>query len=209
MTRCDFELGGDHEVLGIAVPASLTSAMLADVEPGFPGHFRGLHESAWRDNGVRDLALTIWRASKGDAQAPDIDPDEALMRLTMRLLHLSGQPLSKRRCNDRLAPHVARRLMEFIEANIDDDLSVFRLATVACLSPYHFARAFRHDFGDTPHAYVQRRRLARACDLIRHGRFGLAEIALAVGYSSQSRMNEVFARELGTTPGSYRRQMRL
>jgi AraC family transcriptional regulator len=205
-TMSNYELDGDHELIVLSIPLSSTSALLRELDPRFSGHFGPLHSMLWRDNAIRDLALTIWRAGKGDAHAPDLDPDAALMKLAMMLMKRANTRFTPKELSDSLAPHARRRVVEFIEDNIDEELALFRLAEIAGLSPFHFARAFRADMGDTPHQYVTRRRLRRAEDMIKGTRLPLAEVALAAGFTSQSRTNDAFTRDIGTTPGKMRRE---
>ena len=91
-----------------------------------------------------------------------------------------------------------------MEAHLADAIGLEDLAGVACLSPWHFHRAFRDMTGDTPHRYVQRRRIERAKALIAAG-LPLAQIAHGCGFASQSHFGEVFKAHTGTTPGQWRR----
>lgn len=207
-TTCDYDVDGDHEVLALSLPKDCASALLQEVDTVFANHFGQLHAHLWRDNAIRDLMLTIWRASKGDRHAPDLDPDEALIQLSLMLLKRSNEKFTPKDFAYRLSPAVRRRVTEFVDDHIDETLPLFRLAEVAGLSPYHFARAFRADIGDTPAQYVRRRRLAKAQDLIRDTDLPFTEIAMAAGFSSQSRLNDAFAREIGGTPTQMRRELR-
>jgi AraC family transcriptional regulator len=190
----------------LALPATESLAALRDLNPAFSGHFGQLHSVLWRDNAIRDYALHVWRAAKGDRHAPDLDPDAALMKLALMLMKRADEKFTPKDLAYHLAPRARRDVTDFVEAHIEEDLPLFRLAQVAGLSPFHFARAFRLDMGDTPHQYVTRRRIAKARDMIRHTPLGLAEIALAAGFGSQSRMTTTFAREEGVTPGRLRRE---
>jgi AraC family transcriptional regulator len=160
----------------------------------------------WRDNRVRDYVLRLWRAAKGDAKAPQVDPEEAGATLARMLLDRAAIAPDRGDIDFALAPHVRRKVFGYIEQNLDGDCSIMALAEIAGLSPYHFARAFRTDTGDTPHRYVERRRLLRARDLVLYSSEGLAEIARATGYSSQSRLTEAFVRNFGSSPGKTRRE---
>jgi AraC family transcriptional regulator len=82
------------------------------------------------------------------------------------------------------------------------------LAGVAGMSVYHFTRVFRMTTGETPHAFTLRLRIERAEHQLRHGELGLAEIALATGFASQSHFTAQFKRARGVTPGAFRRQYR-
>ncbi len=97
-----------------------------------------------------------------------------------------------------------RRVKDFIESHLDGVLSIEALANVACLSPFHFARAFRAATGTTPHGYLTRRRIEKAKALIAEGPIPLAEIACLCGFSSQAYFTTWFKRAVGTTPGAYR-----
>ncbi len=78
------------------------------------------------------------------------------------------------------------------------------LAAAVGLSLHHFARSFRRTRGQTPQAYVQSRRVARARDLLGGTDRPLSDIATACGFTSQSHFTTVFRRVEGTTPGRWR-----
>jgi AraC family transcriptional regulator len=97
-----------------------------------------------------------------------------------------------------------KRVRDYIEAHLDDRLTLTDLAGVACLSPYHFSRSFKQAVGVGPQRYVMRRRLKRAKVLMRRTNETLAEIAQRVGFADQSHLTSTFRREMGVTPGRYR-----
>jgi AraC family transcriptional regulator len=97
-----------------------------------------------------------------------------------------------------------QRVRDYIEAHLDDRLTLADLAGVACLSPYHFSRSFKQAVGVGPQRYVMERRIARAKVLMRRTRQPLASIALEVGFADQSHLTAIFRREIGVTPGRFR-----
>jgi len=103
-----------------------------------------------------------------------------------------------------LDPRRLRRIADFIDAHLSEDLSVETLANEACLSPFHFARAFKAATGTAPHRYLTDRRIEHAKALIAEGRLPLVEIADVCGFSSQAHLTRWFKRIVGTTPGAYR-----
>lgn len=96
------------------------------------------------------------------------------------------------------------RVLEAVESGLEEDLSVAHLASVACLSQFHFARAFKTSMGMSPHQYVSARRLHRAKDLVAGGATPLSQIALSLGFSSQANFNRAFKAATGVTPMAYK-----
>jgi AraC family transcriptional regulator len=87
-----------------------------------------------------------------------------------------------------------RRVLERIEASRGADLSLAELAQAACLSEFHFVRMFKASFGLSPHAWVMRRRLAHARELLADGRFSLQQVAAQAGYAHLSHLNAALRR---------------
>ncbi|MFI0394708.1 helix-turn-helix domain-containing protein [Paracoccus jiaweipingae] len=106
-----------------------------------------------------------------------------------------------------LGPGRARRIRDFIEAHLDDSLTLDVLAQQAGLSPWHFQRMFRVSFGLPPHGWVERRRIARAETLLRAGT-PVAQVASACGFCHQSHLTRAFARARGITPARFARLCR-
>jgi AraC family transcriptional regulator len=97
-----------------------------------------------------------------------------------------------------------QRVRDYIEAHLDDRLSLADLAGVACLSPYHFSRSFKQATGVGPQRYVMERRIERAKILMQRTCEPLASIAVEAGFADQSHLNQVFRRATGMTPGRFR-----
>jgi len=96
-----------------------------------------------------------------------------------------------------------RRVLTYVEEHLAEDITVADLASVACLSIFHFTRAFAATIGMPPHRYVSRRRLENAKKMIATGH-ALGEIALNSRFSSQSSFTRAFRRATGMTPAEYR-----
>ena len=103
-----------------------------------------------------------------------------------------------------LGPARERRVREYIEADLEHDLSIQALAEVVGLSPQHFAVLFRESTGFTPHQYVNHRRIACAQELLKIENLTLVEISLQCGFSSQSQFITTFRKLAGMTPGRFR-----
>ena len=98
------------------------------------------------------------------------------------------------------------RVLDYIQANLEGDLTLDRMASIACLSRFHFARAFRQAVGESPHRYVSTNRLDRAKLLLLQGDRSLDDIALALSFSSQANFTRAFTKATGQAPGGYRRE---
>lgn len=83
-------------------------------------------------------------------------------------------------------------------------LDVPALARVAHVSVAHFSRQFRSTFGETPHAYLQRRRVERAMELLRETRRPVTEICFDVGFNSLGTFSRTFRAVVGEPPSRYR-----
>ena len=105
----------------------------------------------------------------------------------------------------RLAPWQVTRVVRFVDAHLEERMAVATLAALVRLSSGHFARAFRATVGESPHAYVIRRRIARAEEQILLTRKPLAQIALDCGFGDQAHMTRLFRRVVGMSPGAWRR----
>jgi len=106
-----------------------------------------------------------------------------------------------------LAPRQVRRVLEYIDAHLTDELGLVELAAIAGLSPHHFVEAFKISIGKPPHRFVTEKRVQRALELLRVDDRSIAEIAHVVGFSSQSHLTMNFRRVTGLTPGRFRRSL--
>jgi AraC family transcriptional regulator len=94
----------------------------------------------------------------------------------------------------------------FIDKNLHGTIHTKDLSAVARRSAAHFARSFKLSVGQSPHAYVMRRRLEKACHLMMTSSESLSQIALSVGFSDQSHLCKRFKQALGQSPSSWRRE---
>jgi AraC family transcriptional regulator len=97
-----------------------------------------------------------------------------------------------------------RRVHEYVDAHLADDIRLQDLADLAHVSPGHFLRAFRAASDITPYQYVQEQRLQKARSML--GRTGgpISRVASACGFKTSSRLSATFHRRFGITPSTYR-----
>ena len=96
------------------------------------------------------------------------------------------------------------RARDAIDRTYAAPLDIRRLARVAHVSEAHFIRTFRATFGETPHRYLQRRRVERAMFLLRESDRSVTQICLDVGFNSLGTFSRTFREIVGESPTSYR-----
>lgn len=104
-----------------------------------------------------------------------------------------------------LAPWQTRRVLDYMRAHLADDIGLADLAAQAGLSTFHFVRTFRHTMGAPPHRYLAHLRVERARHLLETTDMPVTEVAAAVGYQTPQALARVFRRDMGSSPGEWRR----
>lgn len=97
-----------------------------------------------------------------------------------------------------------RRARDLIDRDFATPLDLEALARAAGYSKYHFARTFAAAYGETPRAYLTRRRVERAKDLLRLANLSVTEVCLLVGFESLGSFSSRFTRLVGLSPSAYR-----
>jgi AraC family transcriptional regulator len=105
-----------------------------------------------------------------------------------------------------LPKHKLRRVTEFMEENLEQDLTLAEIAGIAELSPFHFARAFKQATGSTPIQFLTRRRIDLAKRLLLESELPIVEIGLRAGFKNQSHFTTLFRKITATTPKAYRNE---
>jgi AraC family transcriptional regulator len=103
-----------------------------------------------------------------------------------------------------LSPHKLRLVQEYIHAHLDQPLGLADLAALVQLSTPHFLRMFKQSTGQAPHQYVLAQRIERAKAYLRTSMLCMTEIALRLGFRTQSHFTMHFRRLTGLTPTAYR-----
>lgn len=169
------------------------------------------HEDSFQDPLLAEMAYALVSELETETSAGRLLVDTLASSLAARLVQ---RRLGRRA--DQSSPHpehkgldCARlsRVLDYIAANPEGDLTLDHLASIACLSRFHFARAFKMAVGRSPHRYVSAQRLEHAKTLLERNDRTLVDIALALNFSCQANFTRAFAQATGQTPARYRRSV--
>lgn len=184
------------------------NGLLADLSPD-RNKFRELIPILFRPNGQ---LIQFAQALKAEIASPGF-ASSMLVEGMSRAISVALQRLDLHPINDQ-ADHIVlpnwklRRVIDYIQGHLEDDVRLSDLASVAGLSTFHFARVFRQATGVTPYKYVRDRRIEHSRVLLLENNLELSQLALKCGFASQSHFTAAFTKAVGTSPGRFRRNNR-
>jgi len=152
---------------------------------------------------VTEISTALHETPRDDR----IDPAKSLQLagVMFETVDRKAVPASSIRTHRALAPTLMRRILLYIDANLENRIKNSDLAALACLSVFYFNGVFRTSVGHSPHDYVIRRRLERAQGLMLSTDKTLAEIAAECGLTDQPHFTRLFRRFVGESPAAWRR----
>jgi AraC family transcriptional regulator len=106
-----------------------------------------------------------------------------------------------------MAPHVLRRVVEFMHANMDKQIGLKDLADCAGLSLSHFSFQFRATTNQSPHQYMLQLRVERSKELLKDSRLSVLDVGFEVGFRNQQHFATVFRNSVGIPPSVYRTKL--
>jgi AraC-like DNA-binding protein len=184
--------------------------LLASVSPDASGGAGAsampeIEPAATRDGVVLAIASILKRAHTAGAALSDVAASTLAHRLAGHLLEQYAG-VATPPAPGRLDRRTVDRVAEFVDAGLSGTLTLDRLAAVATLSPFHFARAFKASTGLAPHQFVTARRMQRATTLLVESPASVVQVAHAVGMSNVSHFRRVFRAHTGVLPGELREE---
>ena len=167
--------------------------------------------AGFQDEIIRQIGLALVSELRSETSVGRMFVEASALTLAARLVHSyadSGAVTPRPSRVHRLDETRLRRVLDYIETHLEQQITVAELAGVAFLSAFHFTRMFTATMGLPPHRYVSERRLEHAKALLASGDRSVADIALSSCFSSQASFSRAFRRVVGVTPGEYRRSIR-
>jgi AraC family transcriptional regulator len=199
-TSCEYVADAAAHVLTVAIP----KACVEDFTQDSGSRVDVRREEAFRSPRLERQLVRLWHELSDDAPGSRLFADQVMRTLIQTLARRTGSHAPSRHGRERLPTHMLRRLRDYVESSLADDLDVTMMADVVQLSPAHFARAFAATVGMTPFRYVMTRRLACARELLERTHRPALDIALDVGFKTPSHFTSRFRREFGVTPRAIR-----
>ncbi|MEM9449112.1 MAG: AraC family transcriptional regulator [Cyanobacteria bacterium P01_E01_bin.6] len=98
------------------------------------------------------------------------------------------------------------RVIDYMKANLSQDLSILDLATLTSMSASHFSRSFKQSVGIAPYQYLMQQRVERAMQLLKQRSIPISTIALDCGFANQTHLTKVFRQMTGVTPKAYQKR---
>lgn len=154
---------------------------------------------------IQNIGLTLLAEADCTTPAGRLFSDSLIQTLTLHLLANYSTVGSRiENLNGGLSGYKLRRVKEFINENLEEDLSLAEISAVAELSQYHFARAFRKTTGLTPQKFLMQQRIERAKELLANDELPIVEISLRTGFKNQSHFTTLFRKFTKLTPKTWR-----
>jgi AraC-like DNA-binding protein len=203
--RCRFE--GPVEAIHLFVARPLVASLYEDMtQSGCPADFQLSDPCFASDEPIGKLATALSDTRTLEGRCAALCTDSLSLALLARVMAKDVA------AHEALAPRHGlpswrlRRAKEFIEANLAQPITLHDIARHTGLSRMHFAALFKVSTGMSPHEYLLRQRLQRARHLLASTKQPVLDIALEIGFHSQSHFACVFRKMMGTTPTAWRGQ---
>lgn len=204
--RCLFR--GPYDVLHLHMPNHLLAECARDLDGGWVPEF-GLDISPRTDPTVERLGHVLLAADELGGSYGRLYADCVSVAIIARLLALTNGNAAPRKSKvSELPKWRLRRTIEYIDAHLAEPVSLAELASEVGLTRMHFAAQFRAATGLRPHEYLLRRRIERAQVMIAGDESPLVDVALSVGFQTQSHFTNVFKKFVGKPPHAWRRERR-
>jgi AraC family transcriptional regulator len=200
-----FAIKGETRVLLLFLPFSTLANQAEGAAVRVPAKFEEY------DFEIARCAMRALVALRDSEDSEDLLFASIAQRLARRVVetrHGDGKVLR----HGGIGPRALKRSLALIEgrlqASVPKTPTLAELADAASVSLFHFARGFRELVGETPHAYVLRRRLELARAILTRSQAPIAEVGRRAGFQSTAHFVERFRREMGVTPGAFRNALR-
>jgi AraC family transcriptional regulator len=198
---------GSSRAIVLLIPDAFLSRVISEHWKGDPRNVEIIPQFLGRDPVIQSVATRLALEAQDGSPSGGMYSESACEFLAHHIIHsystLSAPPA---RASGGLPGRRLKLVLDYIEENLAQPIALRQLGELAGTSIRHFERAFRQAIGVPPHAYVVRKRIARAQDLLLgHPALTIDEIAVRAGFSSSSHLSSTLRRHTGYTPTAFRR----
>lgn len=195
---------GPYDSLHLSVPNELVAECMADRAGHRPCRIPS-GVGAVPDPALYKLGIALLSASQLGCGLDELYADSIGLAILARVIAVAdGADLSERARTTPLPKWRLKRALDYLEGKLTDRVTLADVAAAVGLSRMHFASQFRAATGQRPHEYLLRRRIERAQELLARSGTPVGEVALEVGFDSQSHFTTVFKRLVGHPPRAWR-----
>jgi AraC family transcriptional regulator len=192
-----------------------TDAIVLSIEPAFlnrvvedslpNGRFELVERFAFEDGQIERLIRALHAEARVGAPTGKLFGQSLANTLAIYLAErYSASPPRFEQLRGGMPKARLNRLLEYISAKLDEDLSLQALAEIAGMNYYYFARLFKQSMGLSPHRYILKQRIERAKELLRISGMTVLEASVRTGFVDQAHFAKVFRRVVGVRPTQYR-----
>lgn len=169
-----------------------------------------LPQFAAQDSLIQQIGLTLKSELASGEMGSRIYIESLATTLCIHILkHYSASSGTIATYSEGLSRLQLRQAVEYINQNLEKDLTLAEIAAVVGMSMYHFSRLFKQSTGFSPHQYVLNSRIDKAKRLLAITEEAIDQICQQVGFQTQSHFTNVFRKLIGTTPKAYRKQVKI
>jgi AraC family transcriptional regulator len=203
-TRDRLRWRGRSERLILSVDQHSLSSFAEDIDSRRIPEFRA--NWSFRDQGLQQILTEMGEQARSHWPLGGLYADLLTMGLKTRLIqnHVVD-PVRRPALKGGLSLPRLKRTMEFMNANLGEDVRLETIAKELGVSSSHFAHEFRNSTGQTPYQYVLEQRMATARHLLRTTKLPVQMISGLVGFSSPVNFVRAFRQRVGTTPDAWRK----
>ena len=204
-TKADWDFRGDPELLLVHLREGLIRSVIAEAYSADPDRVQMPGHLAKPDKEANLLARLLLKEAARSEPGTQLFANMISRALALHLVRrYSSLGPPRPAPTPTISSKRMRRVIEFLHANLADDLSLSQLAKVSGLGPSQFGRAFRAETGQPPHLYLVEIRVKAARHLLEHTTLPVTDVAFRCGFTQSSHFATMFRKVTGMTPREYR-----